>query len=137
MESPYEPVEPTLFFVKALMAVLAGSIYASTPVFRLMRALPKIEAVFKKLVPSAPFDYKFVDEDYALKFAAEERISKLAGFFASLPFLFPVWVYLALHLLLPNNEPKKLVYGKILGASVFNVWRFLSKDFVCSYWFHY
>jgi len=36
--------------------------------------------VFKKLVPSAPFDYTFVDEEYAQKFAAEERIGHLAGF---------------------------------------------------------
>ncbi|MGZ5191483.1 MAG: ABC transporter permease, partial [Flavisolibacter sp.] len=84
MESPYEPVEPTLFFVKALNGGVNWFNIRIHPAVPVSLALSKIESVFKKLIPSAPFDYKFVDQDYALKFAAEERISKLAGFFAVL-----------------------------------------------------
>src|SRR5215203_1483636 len=84
MESPYEPVEPTLFFVKALNGDVSWINIRINSAVAMSQALPKVEAVFKKLIPSAPFDYKFVDLDYASKFAAEERISKLAGFFAVL-----------------------------------------------------
>jgi hypothetical protein len=34
-------------------------------------ALPRIEAVFKKNIPSVPFEYKFADKEYAQKFATE------------------------------------------------------------------
>jgi hypothetical protein len=46
--------------------------------------IAKIEKVFKSLIPSAPFDYTFADEEYKAKFQAEERVGKLAAVFASL-----------------------------------------------------
>src|SRR5690606_40123558 len=36
-------------------------------------SLAAIEKVFQKVLPSAVFDYKFVDQEYARKFASEER----------------------------------------------------------------
>ena len=47
-------------------------------------ALSKIEPVFKKFNPEQPFEYNFADEEYAKKFGDEERIGKLASFFAIL-----------------------------------------------------
>ena len=47
-------------------------------------SLDKIKAVFAKYSPDQPFDYHFVDEDYAKKFGNEQRTGKLAGVFAAL-----------------------------------------------------
>jgi ABC-type antimicrobial peptide transport system permease subunit len=93
-------------------------------------ALSKIEAVFKKLTPSAPFDYKFADEQYALKFAAEERIGRLTGFFAVLAILISCLGLLGLASFIAEQRTKEIGVRKVLGASVFNVWGLLSKDFV-------
>jgi hypothetical protein len=46
------------------------------------------------------------------------------------PFSLVALVYLALHHSLPNNGRKEIGVRKVLGATVFNVWRLLSKDFV-------
>ena len=46
--------------------------------------LKKAESIFKKYNPSYPFEYYFLDEDYANKFANEKRTGKLAGLFAGL-----------------------------------------------------
>lgn len=94
------------------------------------QALPKIENVFKKLVPTAPFDYKFVDQDYASKFAAEERISKLVGFFALLAIIISCLGLFGLASFIAEQRTKEIGVRKVLGASVFNVWQLLSKDFV-------
>ena len=48
-----------------------------------LRSIAKIEAAFKKYIPSVPFEYKFADTEFAEKFAAEERIGTLATFFAA------------------------------------------------------
>jgi ABC-type antimicrobial peptide transport system permease subunit len=94
------------------------------------QALPKIESVFKKLVPSTPFDYRFVDEDYALKFAVEERIGKLAGFFAILAVFISCLGLFGLASFVAEQRTKEVGIRKVLGASVFNVWRLLSHEFV-------
>jgi len=129
MESPYEPVEPTLFFVKALNGGVSWINIRVNPNVAMKVALSKIENVFKKLVPTAPFDYKFVDDDYALKFAAEERISRLVGFFAVLAILISCLGLFGLATFVAEQRTKEIGVRKVLGASVFNVWRLLSKEF--------
>jgi ABC-type antimicrobial peptide transport system permease subunit len=130
MESPYEPVEPTMFFVKPLNGGVSCINIRVSPDVVMNKALPKIEAVFKKLVPSVPFDYQFVDEDYALKFAAEERIGKLAGFFTILAVFISCLGLFGLASFVAEQRTKEIGVRKVLGASVYNVWQLLSKEFV-------
>ena len=130
MESPYEPVEPTLFFVKALNGGVSWINIKVKPGVAMSRALPKIQAVFKKLVPAAPFDYKFVDQDYALKFATEERVSKLTGFFTVLAVFISCLGLFGLASFVAEQRRKEIGIRKVLGASVLSVWHLLSKEFL-------
>ena len=93
------------------------------------KALPKIEAVFKNLVPAAPFNYKFVDQDYAIKFAAEERISRLAGFFAVLAIFISCLGLFGLASFVAEQRTKEIGVRKVLGATLFDLWQLLSKEF--------
>lgn len=77
-------------------------------------ALNIIKTIFKKYNPQQPFEYKFVDEDYAKKFDTEVRVGKLATFFAILLYSSVALGFLAWHRLLPNNEQKKSVCVKSL-----------------------
>jgi ABC-type antimicrobial peptide transport system permease subunit len=130
MRSPYEPVEPTMFFVKPLNGGVSCINIRVNPGVAMNQALSKIERVFKKLIPSVPFDYQFVDEDYALKFAVEERIGKLAGFFSILAVFISCLGLFGLASFVAEQRTKEVGIRKVLGASVFNVWRLLSKEFV-------
>ena len=130
MRSPYEPVEPTMFFVKALNGGVSCINMRVKPGIAMNQALPKIEAVFKKLIPSVPFDYQFVDEDYALKFAAEERIGKLAGFFTILAVFISCLGLFGLASFVAEQRTKEVGIRKVLGASAFSLWRLLSNEFV-------
>jgi len=93
-------------------------------------ALPKIEAVFKKLIPSASFNYKFVDDEYNRKFIAEERIGTLASIFAILAILISCLGLFGLASFVAEQKTREIGIRKVLGASVFNLWRLLSKDFI-------
>jgi len=93
-------------------------------------ALSKMEAGFKKVIPDLPFDYKFVDEEYGLKFIAEERIGKLATFFAILAIIISCMGLFGLASYVAEQRTKEIGVRKVLGASVFNVWTLLSKGFV-------
>ncbi|UFH53059.1 ABC transporter permease [Spirosoma sp. KNUC1025] len=127
MESPFEPVKPTVF-------LLAGNPnwinIRFNPAVSVTDALPKIETVFKQIIPSAPFDYTFADQEYALKFATEERIGKLASFFAILAILISCLGLFGMASYVAEQRTKEIGVRKVLGASVLNLWGLLSKDFV-------
>ena len=76
------------------------------------------------------FDYKFADQEYALKFAAEERIGKLAAVFATLAILISCLGLFGLASFIAAQRTKEIGIRKVVGASVFNLWKMLSKDFV-------
>lgn len=129
MESPYDPIGPTVYFIKALNAGVNVMNIRINPGVAMNKALPKIEAVFKKLVPSAPFEYTFIDQDYTMKFAAEERISKLAKFFATLAIFISCLGLFGLASFVAEQRTKEIGVRKVLGATLFDLWRLLSKEF--------
>jgi putative ABC transport system permease protein len=127
MKSPYAPPRPAVFFLGNDKSWINIRIH---PEARENDALSKIEAVFKKIIPTVPFDYKFADQEYALKFAAEERIGKLASVFAVLAILISCLGLFGLASFVAEQRTKEIGIRKVVGASVFNLWKMLSKDFV-------
>ena len=128
MISPYAPPVPSVFFLSNDGTNLIN--IRINPQISAAEALPKIEAVFKKMVPSVPFDYKFADQEYALKFAAEERVGKLATVFAVLAILISCLGLFGLASFVAEQRTKEIGIRKVVGASVFSLWKMLSKDFV-------
>jgi putative ABC transport system permease protein len=128
MQSPYEQVKPTVFYLARDGSSVA--ILKINPKVSPHEAIAKIETVFKKFNPSQPFYYQFVDEEYARKFGNEERIGKLAGFFALLAIFISCLGLFGMSSFMAEQRIKEIGVRKVLGASVFNVWRLLSKDFV-------
>ncbi|HMG92414.1 MAG TPA: FtsX-like permease family protein [Chryseolinea sp.] len=130
MGSPYEPIKPTVFYLKGHNGGVSWINIRIKNGVTTSDALAKIDAVFKKVIPSAPFDYKFVDEEYALKFAAEERIGKLASFFGTLAIFISCLGLFGLSSFVAEQRTKEIGIRKVLGATVTNLWRMLSRDFV-------
>jgi putative ABC transport system permease protein len=127
MESPYKPVTPTIFLHDANWAnIITIAIKHGEPI---KTALSKIETVFKKFNPASPFDYTFNDEDYAKKFADEERIGRLATFFAILAIFISCLGLFGLASFVAEQRKKEIGVRKVLGASVYNLWQMLSREF--------
>jgi predicted permease len=127
MQSPFDPVKPTVFFLFGSPNFINIKL---NPQVSAARALPAIESVFRKLIPSAPFEYQFADQEYDKKFRAEERIGKLAGFFAILAIIISCLGLFGLASFTAEQRTKEIGIRKVMGASVANLWQMLSKDFV-------
>ncbi|UZR97649.1 ABC transporter permease [Chondrinema litorale] len=127
MQSPYAPPMPTVFYLDGFTNTILVKI---KPEVSVSEALPQIERVLKETIPSAPFNFKFADQEYALKFAAEERIGKLASVFAVLTIFISCLGLFGLASFVAEQRTKEIGIRKILGASVINLWKMLSKDFV-------
>ncbi|RAJ76653.1 ABC-type antimicrobial peptide transport system permease subunit [Chitinophaga dinghuensis] len=125
-ESPYEPVRPTFFHLSSDPGT--QMIVKINPAVSTREALEKVADIFKKYNPNAPFDYHFVDQEYARKFGEEQRFAKLAGIFSILAIfiscigLFGITSYMA------EKRTKEIGLRKLLGASLFSLWRLLSTD---------
>jgi len=127
MNSPYAATYPTIFLLKGDLNWL---IIKVDPGMSMHTALPKIKNAFKKLFPTVPFDYHFVDEAFAAKFAAEERIGKLASFFAILTTVISCMGLFGLASYVAEQRTRELGIRKVLGASVGNLWGLLSTEFL-------
>jgi len=128
MQSPYEPVKQTFYFLD--YENVNWIVLKLNPNKSAQESIAKIEAVFKKYIPSAPFDYSFADDEFAAKFANEVRIGKLATFFAALAIFISCLGLFGLASFVAEQRTKEIGIRKVLGASVANLWGMLSKDFV-------
>jgi len=128
VDSPYGQVKPSIYFwrngsVNTVLLRISPSVSASA-------ALEKIAPVFKRFNPEQPFDYQFVDQEYAKKFGNEQRIGKLAAFFASLAIFISCLGLFGMASFMAGQRIKEIGVRKVLGASVLNLWGLLSTDFI-------
>jgi len=129
LTSPYEPTKPMLIAGpknKWLNVILIKFNNQNSTAANLKKA----ETIFKKYNPEYPFDYKFVDEEYARKFEDEKRVGTLASIFSALTILISCLGLFGLATYMAENRTKEIGVRKVLGASVSGITTLLSKDFL-------
>jgi putative ABC transport system permease protein len=128
MQSPYDPVTPDMFYMSSYMGNYID--IRLNPKMSNHQAIALIAPIFNRYDPQEPFDYQFTDKAYAAKFADEERIGKLAGFFAILAIFISCMGLFGMASFMAEQRTKEIGVRKVLGATVFNLWQLLSRDFV-------
>ena len=129
MESPYSPVKQTIFYIRKKFSDDYMDVRIN-PGVAAAQALATIESVCKTYSPSAPFVYQFVDEAYGRKFNDERRIGRLASSFAILAIFISCLGLFGMAAFMAGQRIREIGVRKVLGASVFSLWRLLSKEFV-------
>jgi putative ABC transport system permease protein len=129
MQSPYMPAEPVFFTLTPNSRIHVITIKINPSVF-IHEAIAAIAPVFKKYNPGSPFEYQFTDDNYNLKFSGEEQIGHLATIFAVFAIFISCLGLFGLSSFIAEQRTKEIGVRKVLGASVFNIWRLLSKEFV-------
>jgi hypothetical protein len=131
VESPYQPVRPTIFRLSDRSDHVANFVLMKLPPAAPVRtALDRAANVFRKFDPAVPFAFQFVDEAYARKFGEEERFGQLAAGFTGLALLVSCLGLFGLALFTAEQRKKEIGVRKVLGASVFSVWGLLSAEYV-------
>jgi putative ABC transport system permease protein len=131
LTSPYEPTRPILI-CGAKGGFLSFNVIQMKFNGKNAMAdnLKKAEVIFRKYNPQYPFEYKFVDESYAEKFENEQRQGTLAALFAGLTIFISCLGLFGLATYMAENRIKEIGVRKVLGASVAEITRLLSKDFL-------
>jgi ABC-type antimicrobial peptide transport system permease subunit len=125
--SPYSQVPPMVYF----LAKWAGGnlLLKINPKMSPEKAISNIASVLKAENPQQPFEYHFVDQEYAKEFGNEERIGKLATVFAGLAIFISCLGLFGMASFMAEQRTKEIGVRKVLGATVLNLWGMLSKDF--------
>ena len=128
MESPFRPISPlTIIFNKDWVGCVDVRM---NPNISASKAISIMKPIFDKYNPSFPFEYQFADEQYAKKFNYEELVGNLAAIMAVLAIFISCLGLFGLASFTAEQRVKEIGVRKVLGASVFNLWKLLSKDFV-------
>jgi ABC-type antimicrobial peptide transport system permease subunit len=92
--------------------------------------LKEIEGVLASHNPGFPFEYKFVDEAFNDRFKSEQLVGNLSQIFAILAIIISCLGLFGLSAYTAEQRRKEIGVRKVLGSSVSNIVRLLSKDFM-------
>jgi putative ABC transport system permease protein len=126
--TPYEPVQQMIICGPSFNYFVINFKLSPSPT--IAASLEKAEAVFKKYNPQYPFNVRFYDGEYDLKFHDEKQTGTLAGLFAGLTIFIACLGLLGLATYMAHARIKEVGIRKVLGASVKNITTLLSKDFL-------
>lgn len=125
--SLHQAIEPLVIFIdnvqlNKFLLKLNGDQLAGT--------IQALETKWRKLAPHRPFDYQFLDEEFAALYATEKRTGDLAATFAILAIFIACLGLFGLTAFAAQQRTKEIGIRKVLGASVPNIVSLLSKDFL-------
>jgi ABC-type antimicrobial peptide transport system permease subunit len=128
LESPYEPVRPMIIVGPVMGYMVINFRVSEHPSYG--ENLRKAEKVFSQYNPQYPFNVRFYDKEYAVKFADEQRVGTLVGLFAALTIFISCLGLFGLAAYMAESRIKEIGIRKVLGASVADIAGLLSKEFL-------
>jgi len=127
MTSPFSEVQPGFFMlIPRWIEVITVRLEKSND---LKETISRMESIFKKLNPSYPFEYQFVDDQFGKKFKEIDMIGILVSLFAFLAIFITCLGLLGLAAFTAEQRTKEIGIRKTMGASTGSIIHLLSKDF--------
>jgi putative ABC transport system permease protein len=130
-ESMHQLIVPIIFllpspsqagFYNNLSIKLAGS--------NLPKALSYIETTWKRYLPEVPFQYNFLDENFAKLYKSEQKQGTLFMIFASIAIFIACLGLFGLSAFAISQRIKEIGIRKVLGAGVSQIVSMIAKDFL-------
>jgi putative ABC transport system permease protein len=94
------------------------------------QTIAKIEDAWKKLVPDAAFEYKFLDEHFAELYKADQQVSEVVGILATLAVVVSCLGLFGLASFSAERRTREIGIRRVLGASAKGVVGLMSQDFL-------
>jgi putative ABC transport system permease protein len=126
--TPWEETPPVV--IKGAASDFRAVHIKFDPSIATKQGLAKVEAIFKKYNPAYPFDYTFVDAEYATNYDDSRRTESMVGMFAVLAIFISCLGLLGLSAYVAESRVKEIGVRKVLGASVVGIARLLSVEFL-------
>jgi putative ABC transport system permease protein len=97
---------------------------------KISQALKEIETTWKSIAANSPFKYTFLDEDFANLYKEEENMKSVLTLFTILSLFVACLGLFGLAAFSIKQRFKEIAIRKVLGATVSNITRLVSKEFL-------
>lgn len=124
--SMHEKIKPLMFFIEPdqysnyFVKITAGNTQA---------ALQDLKEVSQTLAAHRPFDYEFLDQNFAALYNNEQRMGTVCSAFATLAIIIACLGLLGLVAFAAAQKTKEIGIRKVMGASAPGIVMLITKDF--------
>ncbi len=125
-QSLHEGMNPLFFLLRPRNTWVA---MARLEAGREQEALAALQQTYEDFNPGFSFDYKFLDDEYARQYEAEQRVASLSRYFAGFAILISCLGLFGLAAFTADRKRKEIGIRKVLGASVAQIVLLLTGDF--------
>ncbi len=124
-ESLHEPIKPSFFRVYPVSPYFIVKIQGGTE----RNTVAQINRLYNSFASGFPFEYKFLDENYQKLYLAEENVSVLSRYFASIAIGISCLGLLGLAAFTAERRVKEIGIRKVLGSTELGIVYLLSGTF--------
>ncbi len=124
--SLHEQISPLVM----VLSDQAGSLILKTQTTDMEKLIQKLASLYRSFPTDIPFSYSFLDERYAQTYQAEVKTGKLLSIFAGLTIFVACLGLFGLAIFTANQRKKEIGIRKVVGATVPDITRMLSTEFV-------
>ncbi|WP_143959830.1 ABC transporter permease [Litoribacter populi] len=126
-QSVHQVVEPAIFLLDPAFA-WQGFIRLGTG--DIHNTIASLERTAAEINPDFPFQYSFMDENYARMYSEDVRLRDLAKYFSILTILISCLGLLGLSAHIAEQKTKEIGIRKVLGASTFSILNVINREFL-------
>lgn len=127
MGSPLNQTQPMfVFFDRYWASTLTLRLAATNDI---QTSIQSLQEIFKRYDTSHPFEYTFVDQQFAKKFSGIAMVNRLANLFTFLAILITGLGLFGLASFTAEQRTKEIGIRKVMGASVSTLVALISKEF--------
>ncbi len=123
--SLYDAIEPLMI----ILGKRNNYVFVRTEEGDVKQSLKAIENTWKKIFPSFPFEYAFLDQDFNSQYKADEKRGQIFTVFSSLTIFIACLGLLGLAAFTTEQRTKEIGVRKVIGANISGLVFLVSKEF--------
>jgi putative ABC transport system permease protein len=124
-----ERVRPTLLHGSALDATSSNLVLVRLNPGSIPEALDFVKTTWESFVPSIPFDYSFLDQEFDAMYRAERRLGRILLMFTGIAVLLGCMGLFGMAAFTAQQRTKEIGIRKVLGATSGAMIRLLTVEF--------
>ncbi|MDP4255761.1 MAG: ABC transporter permease [Bacteroidota bacterium] len=125
-----ETIKPYMFTKMGFFGTRYAYLLASLKPGHYSQTLSEIGEAWKKVNPTTPFDYSFIDRDFQKNYEKEQQSARIVADFTVIAIIVACLGLFGLASFSAEQRRKEIGIRKVLGASSLSITRLLSRDFV-------